>query len=265
MGFGKLNHLISYLVMASAVYFGTISAGPEEKELPIRKIKYVNSLIVNRNKAIRTVALKNEFDGINDIKKLIKSSGYEEAWVYLPDKEEWIETGIDEEVNNGQTMIMSDADYEISLSRSNNRIYVYHFHPTDEAIEKESKQEYTNKKSEGVEQYHSEDENDNLLEDLFNGIEDAAPSTTDLKSMVISSVKNRKINPKVNIVHKICSVHGVTEYSLTKKGFEHYHLSNQDILIKNLWVIHNNGSTNITSDFIDIKFTPYKSLESMVE
>ena len=53
-----------------------------------------DNLLLNRDNQIYFATNKNEEQGINNIKRIIDNSKYEELWLYLPEKQKWYEIGI---------------------------------------------------------------------------------------------------------------------------------------------------------------------------
>ncbi len=66
-------------------------------ELYSKKL-YSDTLKINLNDKIQYITKKNEERGIEDIRKI--NNGYEEAWLYLPEKQIWYETGIYSDSNS---------------------------------------------------------------------------------------------------------------------------------------------------------------------
>ena len=275
----SLSSIIKLSAFLAAVYFADIklpeknippkndlvlilNKAPIDTETISKKIKYIPALVVNRENKVRTVIKKDEIEGIKDIKNLADTSAYEEAWAYLPEKQEWHEIGFDEEIINYEPTIRNDVDYKKKLSRENNEIFIYHFHPTDESIEREGKeQEVVENEPEDKEEQYKESEN--YLGNIFEGYEDACPSMPDIISMIYSSINYTKLNPKVTIISKLGSIYGVTKYYLTEKGFEHYNQNNiDDVILKNPHALSTEDSIKVSSDFIEIIFRSYNYLET---
>jgi hypothetical protein len=224
-----------------------------------------DKLAVNQTD-VRQIVPQNEEEGIQDMRKLVSSSPLEEAWVYLPKDELWVEIGkksrppgmcIEQEFRFFQLTTVLDVEFMHDLpSAGYDEIIVYHFHP---------------------------DSN-------FKSIENAAKR---LKKRHRSSVFTRqmyvlnKINPKGEVAYKICSCYGVAEFYLTEKGKAHFNQvflleKERDFLVKGRTEINiiscnanlrlfefagfNKGYTEsaakelaglMSSEYIRITFTPY--------
>lgn len=163
----------------------------------------IDDLVVNTQNKQRTIIIQNEKQGIKDIKDLVASSDFEEAWAYLPDRKLWIELGINEynEVLNDKiyhSNVTLDGKLLSKLMKENNRIIIYHFNKvkTDKVMEEKD-----------WERVH---------------IHEAVPNYKDLQNMIINSSIFYSQKPGGDIRYKIGSFYGVTETRLTKKGREKY-------------------------------------------
>jgi hypothetical protein len=202
-----------------------------------RSIKYVESLQVNTSKTYATSVRESEYRGVQQIRTLIGNSQLEEAWAYLPKKGQWIETGIDESVDEiGSHATIENKSLE-SILKENDEIILYHFHP--------------------------------MIEGSKDRLYEAIPSGTDLGTMVTTSEKFYKMHPQGTFVHKLCSYYGVTDFQLTKSGIEKY--SKTDVVFflidhETVNAIKKNIRHSVTAqkpifignkDDLSVNFTPY--------
>jgi len=143
------------------------------------------NLLLNRDDQIYFVTNKNEEQGINDIKKIINNSNYEEAWVYLPEKQKWFEVGFDSYTLSKKFAMVSSNKNDINKILEKNKdikeLIFYHNHPSfpDDSQETEK-----------------------------------FPPFFDIRIMVDYTLSF----PDYKIKNKICSKYGITEYSLTEKA-----------------------------------------------
>ncbi|MCP4646610.1 MAG: hypothetical protein GY852_02600, partial [bacterium] len=82
-------------------------------------------LLVNTAVSCRTVVRQGEGAGIKDLRELTETVGLEEHWVFLPDKDLWIEIGFREKLGS----VEIDHDYLEKIIRGNDKLGVYHLHP----------------------------------------------------------------------------------------------------------------------------------------
>jgi len=122
-------------ISANCVYL----ENPAKKFLPVYYPERINSenLCINTNEKKYYVAKKNEEEGIKDIHKInneINNEIYEEAWLYLPEKQEWYEIGI-----NSDRISVQPSDIRIRRILEENKdiskIIFYHNHPSKEDID----------------------------------------------------------------------------------------------------------------------------------
>ncbi len=111
-----------------------------EKENPLETAKriYANfipkkempsdALQLNTNDFMYYVTNKNEEKGINDIKKIINNSNYEEEWLYLPEKQIWYEIGINSDSNSVKHS-SSHIDKILEENKEVKELIFYHNHP----------------------------------------------------------------------------------------------------------------------------------------
>ncbi len=86
------------------------------------------NVLLNRDDGVSFVMNKNEEQGIEDIKKIINNSDYEESWLYLPEKQKWCEVGIE---SDSDFVVMSLPRIYKTLEENKNvkELIFYHNHP----------------------------------------------------------------------------------------------------------------------------------------
>lgn len=89
---------------------------------------YSDSLVININDGIYHVTNKNEEQGIEDIRKI--NNGYEDAWLYLPEKQIWYEIGIH---SDSESVKPFNSLIEKALEENSNvkELIFYHNHPEE--------------------------------------------------------------------------------------------------------------------------------------
>jgi len=185
-----------------------------------RPIKYIQNLEFNGEDTYGGIIKKSELEGILDCRNLVNNASLEEQWVIFLDEEMWVETGIKSRDNfeDGKPIssgVDSDASYERLLYRgivspnlfldNHSNLIHYHYHPT--SLELKAKERGPNFSASSI-----------------------LPSYGDLHMMASQTIRFKNINPKGAITHKVCSSYGITEYSLTEKGFEFYREMNPNML-----------------------------------
>ena len=255
-----------------------------------------DKLAVNQTD-VRQIIPQNEEEGIKDMRKLVSSSPLEEAWVYLPKDELWVEIGkesrppgmcIEQESRFFQLTTVLDVEFMHDLpSAGYDEIIVYHFHPdsnfkliksTTKRLKKRHRNSVFNKQM-----YEKRLE---ILKEKLKA-KSLVPSGPDISSMIINSTMLNKINPKGKVVYKICSFYGIGEFYLTEEGKAHFDQvfslgKERDFLVKEQTEINiisyntnvrlfefagfNQGYTEsaakelaelMSSEYIKVTFTPY--------
>lgn len=189
-----------------------------------RPTKKTMNLVVNTSTAYRTVTEKNELEGIIDIRELFnKTLQEEEEWLYLPDKEKWLEIGKGEYIEknkDGQITSMgvkSDQRFLKSLMKENNNLVVSHYHP--DFVSHNLKEVMRIIEQKGKKPLL---EQDVLLYKIKGGIWSSIPSSSDINHMIQTSAKFYILNPFGEIKFKLFSKYGVAEYFLNEKGKQKY-------------------------------------------
>ena len=88
---------------------------------------YSENLCINLNDAIFQVTKKNEEQGIKDLMKIC-NEGYEEAWLYLPEKQIWYETGIYSDSNSVKPCELRTKK-ALEENKDASELIFYHNHP----------------------------------------------------------------------------------------------------------------------------------------
>jgi hypothetical protein len=198
---------------------------------------------------------------------------------------------IEQESRFFQLTTVLDVEFMHDLpSAGYDEIIVYHFHPdsnfkSTENVAKRLKKRHRN--SVFNKQMYKK-----RLERLKEKLKakSLVPSGPDISSMIINSTILNKINPKGEVVYKICSFYGVAEFYLTEKGKAHFNQvfsleKERDFLVKGRTEINiiacnamlrlfgfsgfNKGYTEsaakeltglMSSEYIRIAFTPYDAI-----
>lgn len=258
-----------------------------------------DKLAVNQTD-VRQIVPQNEEEGIQDMRKLVSSSPLEEAWVYLPKDELWVEIGkesrppgmcIEQEFRFFQLTTVLDVEFMHDLpSAGYDEIIVYHFHPDSnfKSIENAAKRLKKRHRSSVFTRQMYEKKLERLKEKLI--AKSLVPSGPDISNMIMNSTILNKINPKGEVAYKICSCYGVAEFYLTEKGKAHFNQvfsleKERDFLVKGRTEINiiscnanlrlfefagfNKGYTEsaakelaglMSSEYIRITFTPYDAI-----
>jgi len=174
-------------------------------------------LIVNTHSSQRTFVKQNEWAGQKDIRELVQYAAQEEKWVYLPDKELWIEMGMNAKKIDGDDrlgfQVFSSIKEIKKIFLTEKKLIDYHFHPetchfTDskaKAFLKESNIENTENNLRMVKA--------NYFIPVQN-ICSAMPGRDDLLQLLVSSSLFYQIHPDGDFCHKVVSPYGITSYSI---------------------------------------------------
>jgi len=180
----KKSRLLSMVLCAELAMAGAIVpllANKVWKSHKTRPVQYSNELVVNTSNKYQTITKKDEKQGILDLNNLVHDS-HEEAWVYLPKKQEWVEVGVSES-NSKASISQRELD---TLLQNNDEITPYHTHPFEWSPSSES-----------------------------------LPSPADIEVMINTSKDFYNNHPNGKYTEKIGSAYGITEYKLTKEGIDY--------------------------------------------
>ncbi|MBW2982069.1 hypothetical protein KY343_04265 [Candidatus Woesearchaeota archaeon] len=215
-GWRRAVKYISAAVLAGAaiVYSLMPVINLSKSKMQSKQVVQLENLVVNISDDKKYEVQKNEEEGIQDIRKLIKTSDLEEGWVYLPEKELWFETRIKQRIEESNGLmhrrLKSDIGLCTKLMKENNTLISYHFHL---GRYEEELREYENRLS------------NPLLKEGFKASVIAMktiPSSKDLYFMIMLSLVCNKENPNGKISSKVCSPEGIVEYSLTEEGKRYF-------------------------------------------
>ncbi len=92
----------------------------------LSKKLYSDTLKINLDDKMHYVTKKDEKSGVEDIRKI--NNGYEEAWLYLPEKQIWYETGIYSDSNSTHPFILRIGD-ALKENQDIKELIFYHNHP----------------------------------------------------------------------------------------------------------------------------------------
>ena len=185
------DHLRLLVEYQSVVYVGL----PRSISSMDRPIKYENKLRINDSVTYRTATIADEQTGIEDLKDLCQNALKEEYWVFIPDQNLWLETGLCEKTES----VEIDLPFFEDLIRKNDNVSVYHIH---------------------LKRYLESLEEKGLGKTPESWL--IVPSFEDVALMIYFSSMFYKEHPEGNISWFICSPLGRTEYSMTEKGVEYY-------------------------------------------
>ncbi len=100
------------------------------------------SLETNLLNNARFIVHKNEKEGIKDMVELLNHAIYEECWIYLPEKELWVEIGKNEKVKYDIEKNIFESGFEQYLEYldylfvTNKKLVYYHIHPNPLNLQK---------------------------------------------------------------------------------------------------------------------------------
>ncbi|MBA7689097.1 hypothetical protein ES703_97592 [subsurface metagenome] len=227
----KKSRLLNIVLCAElAIAVGVMSylATKTSQLYKIRPTQYSNELVVNTSNKHKTIIKKNEKQGILDLEKLVQSSPYEEAWVYLPKKQEWIEVGVSESnVIKGDNKL-SFKRYFKKLGINNDEIDELYDEGIWTVMRKSkakvgiAKRELNTllQNNDEITSYHIHPCNWSPLFEIF-------PSHKDIAVMIDQSSDFYKHHPNGEYTAKIGSAYGITEYKLTGEGIDY--IKNQNL------------------------------------
>lgn len=192
-----------------------------EMFMPGPKFEYASKLLVNTNDSVRFLVNETEEAGIEDLRQLAVSSGLEEAHAYLPDRKLWAEIGTEQTLdifNDISNSCRLDQNLLDRLYSENERIILYHFHPSAISLFKSMNSAEADKVrnrdakegSVAKESYNSR---------FYNRLAmHAVPSIADVIAFVWQARKFREVKPNGKLEDKICSHYGITEIGITDEG-----------------------------------------------
>ena len=157
-------------------------------------VSELDHLVMNNQRGLVTYVEKSEEDGLRDLQRLVKESQLEDAWVYIPEDNEWWEVGrYSWEEKSFSKASLNGALVEI-LAGTSKEVIKYHIHPEN-----------------GIRSLFSKIHGDNDW-DLFLTIT-SLPSAFDLYASLALSCSVREQAPGKNIRFKIAAPQGIMEYT----------------------------------------------------
>lgn len=183
-------------------FLGIMGKGSASLLLPQQLVRWLE---VNTDDTVRKIRYATEAVGRRELAALCKTSEFEDAWVYLPRKGLWIETGTDSysdliafEFRMG---VMPDRDFEETLFAENDEVQLYHIHPI------------------GPKEFVKDGA---LFETAFESEQyrhrDVIPSEQDLQSLVYSYNTFRRCQPDGIFSYHIVSEFGITTVDFTAEA-----------------------------------------------
>lgn len=215
---------------------------------------------------------KNEPEGIKDLRQLVEEAELEEAWVYIPQTEEWYDVGLEAKAEGDTNSVDLDVDKVKSLALRSSRFHSWHIH-----TQKDSLRFYQHFLDNLPRGYTRE-----TLWDFINA-DAALPSSDDLTfSIYFSCLFDQK--KKRDDRYLIASHHGVTEFKPLSSGLAYLcqstseddlptqanifgHLATQQFNQKRMIQKIQSAVKNKTpaelfqNSFMTITFTPYTALK----
>ena len=110
---GQFNDILNQMKAHSPEYFS-------------EKV-YSENLCINLNEKIYHVTKKNEEEGVNDLIKICNKD-YEEAWLYLPEKQKWYEIGIHSDSVSVKPFMLR-IEEALEENKDVKKLIFYHNHP----------------------------------------------------------------------------------------------------------------------------------------
>ncbi len=213
-------NLRSFCLSISCSLLGCIT-----QEVHDRTLVLTDKLSVNTINLDRYITRLDEQEGLKNIRELLTTPSFEEAWMYLPFKKEWHEVGKKEKIyeDGKRASIDHDINYELRLMQRNPEVVRYHFH------KKIPEQNHLTDLLERALQRRDVPLTKRLLHEeielLFGNV---FASPTDMATMIEYS----RIAPEnTALQHKVCSEQGVVQYELTPRGKVNYYPLKQDARI----------------------------------
>lgn len=182
--------------------------------------KYVDKLTVNISNVERTVAEdKCESQGVREIVELLKSSTFEEMWVFIPDigsakKCKWIEIGRDVLSAAGEATVKVDRTYLSKAMAKHNELHLYHFHPLA----------YFERCEANCDELSLPITASQVSEKgLISNLRYSMPSPEDIYFMMdVSWEFDRRRRGDGKIINRVVTPYGIVDYALTDEGKERF-------------------------------------------
>jgi hypothetical protein len=216
----SLIQIVSGTIVGLALA-ATVNYYCPEMFVPGPKFEHASKLLVNTNDSVRFLVNETEEAGLEDLRQQVVSSELEEAHAYLPDRELWVEIGTEQTLdifNDISNSCRLDQNLLDRLYSENERVILYHFHPSVISLFKSMKSAEPDKvrnwdAKEGS--FAKESYNSRFYDRLALH---AVPSIADVIAFVCQARKFRELKPGSKLENKICSYYGITEIRITDEG-----------------------------------------------
>jgi len=238
------------------------------------KTIYLNSLVLNLDDNIRTIACVSKKEGDEDIKKLLTQE-YEEAWLY--DGVCWHEIGFESSRLDYALEEDGESFAEVSLDYD----YVWNFFSANDSLLWKHNHSYGNKKNQDIALKNWDSEKRKEL--LFTReIDLALPNDADIETLVSMQRDFSQEKKDGVFIGEVSSRYGVTSFYATEKGREYFYDKTEEE-ITNFAVERWNACINAESpesdnfldwikyycdamdnDYFECEFKPYTNLENEI-
>jgi hypothetical protein len=186
----------------------------------VREIRYSPNLRANLSNAERYVVKGVcERQGLREIARILRRSGFEEMWAFLPRAHgaqdcQWHEIGREEKSESDRSYLRVDMGYLVELMAENTEIHLIHFHPL-KYFECADRGDCPKQMAAG----HTGAADKRWITDLVYSM----PSPSDVHFMMdVTSRFFRRHQGQGKIRHSVVTPYGVVDYGLTDKGLAKY-------------------------------------------
>jgi hypothetical protein len=227
-----MNKAVKFLAGTLATVFAGFGIYASVEQIKYYRNNKVPALVESRNLVVNTANDKrykvwqSEDDGVRKIVEHVFSSRLEDAWLYAPQMEFWLEYGKDESYS-GLIEATTNLDIPVfcNMAFKHDALTHYHFHPYNQnnietlvkeqvgRINKRSSNAFSFKEFERAIQY--------MINVEYSAYE-TVPSAADLDGLVKQSLLFYRIKPKGSFKYRICSGGGITECTVTDEGMKHF-------------------------------------------
>lgn len=189
------KHLLAYILSAGLFTYGVSRvylnlAGQNEEETQEIKVEELTDLIDNDNPDLRTIVNLDETKGIQSMLNLISINSFPESWLFLPERNLWVEYGV---------YIFEDNKY----------VALAHFDIFSEVLEE----------NDHIVSYSIYPNRGFLDEGSYVSI---LPTEEHFYAMIQLSSAFYEKYPDGNITFRLCSLDGITEYWLNERGLDKF-------------------------------------------
>ena len=204
----------AYAIRTCALLFiCAVSTGNAETPITLlpasgRPLAEENTLRVNIANDSRLVVRLTEAEGIKVIVELAQQSYLEEAWLYVPSLEIWVEIGSEECLTDHRSAVRIDVEYLERILEVQGLVKLYHFHPEEFCVPRDASGDFLNAQAQ-AQQARAQD---------VRKIGLALPSPADISLSVMLSELSLGLKDAANIDFVVVSPLGVATYGLTDEG-----------------------------------------------